>query len=1233
MTWGLKMNSAGLTGLTQPHKGHGFPESRPESRLETQYTKPILRPLPVVAHAAHHALLPSQASALKALTFGAEIAAPTELQKKLPLPQQLIIEMQSTKDPEEKAVIADMLGRSQVIAAVPALLDMTKEQHPQVRSAAVAALGQIGNGTNPNSYTRATLNQELLKLYDKTKAQLKAELLSKAKGDDLDALLQALNKTEKRQDHLSSLKVASVALGQLNVEAGRGILLQEFKQSMEKSEEARVISEEIRRAIDIAKEDFVRGLEQQYQKPAEEILNSLTQKELRVLTGNIKVDLPDGQKIGMMQAEEVIRSLDLEQKFSANLMMGLIDGLAQQNDTQINNIVRLGLTSSHADVKAKSLNLLGQRNELNYNSDILPNLGSPHKDVRLAALDALIQANDPAARQAVMEFLKPTKFFATLGQQPSPETMKQFVNFLSHLSNNGDQYILPLIKVAANADFDLERRALAMLVIQSMTQKPFRKNISQQTKQQAALVIQSMALRPVGKDRAERDEVSLYATTLWVGMKDPNAVVAAVKLADDRFRGLTAKDQESLLEAVYMALQDDYTKARRDVPEPEMARFITRVMQVGDKGGLNEAQFADLEQQLPQTQGQKALNGKPEELLAAANILAETNDVSETPFMKATRTMATNLTPMLARLHKHEKSPTVRMISARLLGLMKAKDQLDQLVGQTREPLKNMMDWSKDPAYKGNPTHDGANIRLNNILALGQLEDPRGVQVMLDALDDPTLRRHVLQPLSQLGKAVSTENNAETLKKVHDKLLRIVENPATTRLQRAVRMAAADTLYQFKGGDAAIKTYLDKEKHPEFKRHVASAFLKNGHGLSPTHPDHAYVKPLLTQGMGVDDLQAKGLTGKGIEIGIIDGGYVDMDNTEAFQGRVRLPAKAGEPEHAHPTMVLTTAGGNGPIKGVAPDVVAYSEMWPDFESKDPMGVYKKIIEGKVRGENDIRVINNSWGFTDNNILIFKDVRHILKEFKKMVNLAEKAGILFVFAAGNEGEAPGIPGIGTLSLFGLDVDKLTAESKADLNYIMDKVVLVGASNPLGSDNPKDHRLADFSSIGDSLSRKLVPTVLAPGVDMGVYGYDNGKRTRELVNGTSFASPFVTGLTALLWQKNPSLTPAQVREILKKTAVPIPGLPETYQGHGVVSPKEAVKMAEGLIPKRRINKPKASAPALPVIQIQPTPITPVAPAPVSPAPNPPITGGDGPDAPKTPDTPGNNQPPQAPKRFIA
>ena len=36
----------------------------------------------------------------------------------------------------------------------------------------------------------------------------------------------------------------------------------------------------------------------------------------------------------------------------------------------------------------------------------------------------------------------------------------------------------------------------------------------------------------------------------------------------------------------------------------------------------------------------------------------------------------------------------------------------------------------------------------------------------------------------------------------------------------------------------------------------------------------------------------------------------------------------------------------------------YSDKWPDFGSYDPMDVYKKIIEGKLRGENNIRVINN-----------------------------------------------------------------------------------------------------------------------------------------------------------------------------------------------------------------------------------------------------------------------------------
>jgi serine protease AprX len=289
---------------------------------------------------------------------------------------------------------------------------------------------------------------------------------------------------------------------------------------------------------------------------------------------------------------------------------------------------------------------------------------------------------------------------------------------------------------------------------------------------------------------------------------------------------------------------------------------------------------------------------------------------------------------------------------------------------------------------------------------------------------------------------------------------------------------------------------------------------------------------------------------------------------------VRLPAKAGDTEHTHPTMVATTAAGNGKIKGVAPEATIYSDKWPDLGGADPMEVYKKIIEGKLRGENNIRVINNSWGLTSNNAIIFKEIRDVLKEFKKVVDMAEKAGIQIVFSAGNEGEELGFPSVGTLSLFGLDIDKLTDDQQKDLDYILDKVVLVGATNTQGSEDRNKHLLAEFSSLGDSLNRKLIPTVVAPGVDMMVYGYEDGKRFKDLVNGTSFSGPYVSGLVSLLFQVNPKLRPDQVRSILKTTSVKLPNLPDTYQGYGEVDPHAAVDKAKNFGRRRKTQDPKAS-----------------------------------------------------------
>jgi serine protease AprX len=64
----------------------------------------------------------------------------------------------------------------------------------------------------------------------------------------------------------------------------------------------------------------------------------------------------------------------------------------------------------------------------------------------------------------------------------------------------------------------------------------------------------------------------------------------------------------------------------------------------------------------------------------------------------------------------------------------------------------------------------------------------------------------------------------------------------------------------------------------------------------------------------------------------------------------------------------------------------------------------------------------------------------------------------------------------------------------------------------------------------------------------------------VDGTSFAAPIVSSIVAQMLEANPRLTPAEVKEILVRTALPIEGAPAPRQGFGVVRAKAAVEVAE-------------------------------------------------------------------------
>ncbi len=165
------------------------------------------------------------------------------------------------------------------------------------------------------------------------------------------------------------------------------------------------------------------------------------------------------------------------------------------------------------------------------------------------------------------------------------------------------------------------------------------------------------------------------------------------------------------------------------------------------------------------------------------------------------------------------------------------------------------------------------------------------------------------------------------------------------------------------------------------------------------------------------------------------------------------------------------------------------------------------------------VVNNSWASS----LSSRDV------FAEDIALLKTAGILPLFAAGNNGPSSGSVG--------------SPASNPG-------VLAVGASDP-------DDAVAYFSSRGPSPWGEVKPHIAAPGVNVlssvpgGVYAFSNG---------TSMATPHVAGLVALLRSANPTLSVAQITDLIAQTAIPLAlPLPNNDSGWGRIDAFAAVAAA--------------------------------------------------------------------------
>ena len=220
--------------------------------------------------------------------------------------------------------------------------------------------------------------------------------------------------------------------------------------------------------------------------------------------------------------------------------------------------------------------------------------------------------------------------------------------------------------------------------------------------------------------------------------------------------------------------------------------------------------------------------------------------------------------------------------------------------------------------------------------------------------------------------------------------------------------------------------------------------------------------------------------------------------------------------------------------------------------------------GADESEHGIDIISLSWGITshEGGGSDGEDMH------SRILNEAMEAGVVVSVAAGNDGpDNDGLSGMGSSSLS----------------------ITVGATDDKDTIDREDDTIAGYSSRGPRRDNgdsnplnELKPEVTAPGTNIvqaegcvtsagchndvpGQDAADNGYTNRG--SGTSYATPSVSGIIALMMEANPDLSPMEIKEILKFTAERRgePSAPEVDPywnrdfGWGMVDARAAVEMS--------------------------------------------------------------------------
>jgi serine protease AprX len=376
-------------------------------------------------------------------------------------------------------------------------------------------------------------------------------------------------------------------------------------------------------------------------------------------------------------------------------------------------------------------------------------------------------------------------------------------------------------------------------------------------------------------------------------------------------------------------------------------------------------------------------------------------------------------------------------------------------------------------------------------------------------------------------------------------------------LETATWSTRARTLYEVTGGlDLRVS---DPNGDPLDGRGVGVAIVDSG--IDGTHPD------LKWAGLGGSDI-------KGIRNFKVVCGLPDL-NTAGCAGNPQLTDMVdSDTTSGHGTHVAGIVGGSGLAgdaernwQGVAPGAGLYGFGAGEGTSivvPHAAAAYQWIIDNGATQIPPIRVVTNSWGSAG--------AHNPSLAISQLTNVLVGRGIPVVWSAGNSG--------GTGS---------TIQTNQYGNNPTPGVIQVANYNDQET-GTRNGTLSGTSSRGLVLDPATWPDISAPGSFIQsackegsvtctpAFGTENiyvNNKGYVRVSGTSMAAPHIAGALALIREANPSLTPADLENLIEDTAhkyvfgapyAADPANPDNSssydKGHGLLDARLAALRARGL-----------------------------------------------------------------------